>query len=253
VADERFEAAIKALQRFEETVASVETMAGGGVYRCPTAPSLAPLNFVRVDDTSAGLKDSVTAARAAAAHHGLKTIVLDAVFGPNANLAFEGTRLEGEWVRVPRGVYVWEGQGPAAEHRVEQIPLDEFIAARRAFFSVTGSYAGTEVDEEEAAARAIAAVADTQQWGARVGDELVSIGEIYFIGETAQLESLSTLPGHERQQFGTAVTAARVKESLERGVGLVFAQIEAGNDGSIHLHENLGFIRVGSRAVFTLV
>jgi hypothetical protein len=63
------------------------------------------------------------------------------------------------------------------------------------------------------------------------------------------LESLSTLPRWEGKGFGTAVTAARVSETVAGGAKLVFAQIEAGEVASSKLHECVGFTRVGARQV----
>ena len=54
MADPRFDHAITALQGFEDSVATVDRRDFGGVYRCSQAPTLRPLNFVRVDDTSLG-------------------------------------------------------------------------------------------------------------------------------------------------------------------------------------------------------
>jgi RimJ/RimL family protein N-acetyltransferase len=249
--DERFRLAIATLRRLEEAVATVERRPFGGVFRCPVAPTLAPLNFVRVDHVDAEVVETVEEARAAAEAEAVTTIVLDA---PSAsiNIAFEGETLEGEWFRVPRGIYVCE-TAPLVEQTVRRVTLDDFVDARRAFLDVSGRYDGTQAKEEEEAARLIATKVDTQQWGSYADGELASVGEIYFIHDAAQLESLSTLPRWEGKGLGTAVTAGRVDEALGRGVELVFAQIEADNKRSIRLHERVGFERVGARTTFTLV
>jgi RimJ/RimL family protein N-acetyltransferase len=242
-----------ALHRFEDSVASVDPCEFRGVYRCSQAPTLRPLNFVRVDDAALGLDATVAGARATARQHGLAAIVVDVSFGLNTNARFEGTDGSGrEWLRVPRGMYVIDGKPHTPAHQVQQISLDEFIAARRAFFAATSHYDAAQIKEEEEAARVVAGAMRTQQWGAQGGGVLVSVGEIYFIGDTAQLESLSTLPRWEGKGFGTAVTAARVNEAVAGGAELVFAQIEAGNGRSVKVHERVGFIRVGSRQVFVL-
>lgn len=242
-----------ALHRFEDSVASVDRCDFGGVYRCSQAPTLRPLNFVRVDDAKLGLDATVTGARAAAKQHGLTAIVVDVSFGLNANAKFEDADGSGkEWVRVPRGIYVLDGNPPTPAHQVQRISLDEFIAARRAFFAATSHYDAAQIKEEEEATRVAAGAMPTQQWGAQGGGELVSVGEIYFIEATAQLESVSTLPSWEGKGLGTAVTAARANEAVAQRAELVFAQIEAGNERSVKVHERVGFIRVGSRQVFVL-
>src|SRR5438876_7258403 len=127
-----------ALQRFEDSVENVDCRDFGGVYRCSQAPTLRPLNFVRVNDAALGLDATVAEARAAAKQHGLTTIVVDVSFGLNTNAKFEGADgSAGEWVRVPRGIYVFAGKPPTPAHQVQQITLDEFVAARRAFFAAT--------------------------------------------------------------------------------------------------------------------
>jgi hypothetical protein len=60
MADQRFDRAITALHHFEDAVASVDRCDFGGVYRCSQAPTLRPLNFVRVDDAKLGLDATVT-------------------------------------------------------------------------------------------------------------------------------------------------------------------------------------------------
>jgi RimJ/RimL family protein N-acetyltransferase len=207
---------------------------------------------VRVDEAALGLDATVAGARAGAKQYGLTAIVVDVSFGLNTNATFEGADGSGEeWVRVPRGIYVISGKPPTPAHHVQQITLGEFIRARRAFFAATSHYDAAQIKEEEAT-RVVAGAMPTQQWGARRCGELVSVGEIYFIDGTAQLESLSTLPSWEGKGIGTAVTAARADEAVAHGVELVFAQIEAGNERSANLHERVGFIRVGSRQVFVL-
>lgn len=80
----------------------------------------------------------------------------------------------------------------------------------------------------------------------------MSVGELYFIDDVAQLESLSTLPAREAQGFGTAVTQARVNEAHAYRTSLVFAQIELPSEASVKVHERVGFTRVGLRNTFVL-
>src|SRR5258708_27430006 len=110
-----------------------------------------------------------------------------------------------------------------------------------------GSYDATQAQEEEQATRLFATKVETQQWGVYAYGELASVGEVYFVHDAAQLESLSTLPQWERKGLGTAVTAARVHEALSRGAKVVFAQIEARTAPSIRLHERAGVDWIGAR------
>lgn len=248
--DPRFERAVDTLRRLEDATATADRTAFGAVYRCADAPTLATLNFVRVDSIVGDLPGTATAARAAAQEHGLKTIVVDVNAGPMTNPAFETD--DGEWTRVVRWIYAWEGEPAAPKHDVQPISLDDFIGARRAFIDASPDYAAAESDEEEAAARVFARATDAQYWGATVEGELVSVGELYFIDDVAQLESLSTLPAWEGHGFATAVTQARVNEARRRGASLVFAQIQVRNDASVAVHERVGFVRAGPRQTFVL-
>src|SRR5688500_6533022 len=92
MADQGFVHAIAALQHFEDTVASVDRHNFGGVYRCSLAPTLAPLNFVRVDDCRLGLDTTVKEVRAAADRYGLTAIVLDVAFRLEHDRSLRGAR-----------------------------------------------------------------------------------------------------------------------------------------------------------------
>jgi hypothetical protein len=117
MADPRFDRAVTALQGFEDAVATVDRRDFGGVYRCSQALTLRPLNFVRVDDTSLGLGGTVTEAQAAAKQHGLKALVVDVSFGLNTNAEFEEAGDSGEeWVRLPRGIYVFDANVPRTRY-----------------------------------------------------------------------------------------------------------------------------------------
>jgi RimJ/RimL family protein N-acetyltransferase len=250
--DERLSLAIAALRTLEEAVATVEEHAFGGVFRCSVAPTLASLNFVRIDRVGADAAATVSEARAAAKEQGLTRIVLDAPSGNN-NIAFESEAPEGEWFRMPHRVFVFETTPSLPEPRVERVTVEDFVVARRAFLNASEKFDAAQAKEEEEAARLFATKVKTQHWGAYAGGELASVGEIYFIDAVAQLESLSTLPRWERKGLGTAVTTARVNAAHACGATMVFAQIEAGNAGSVRLHERLGFQSVGARTTFGLV
>jgi hypothetical protein len=55
----RLSLAIETLRRLEDAVATVEEHSFGGVFRCSAAPTLASLNFVRVDRATADISATV--------------------------------------------------------------------------------------------------------------------------------------------------------------------------------------------------
>lgn len=251
--DPRFDLAIAALRTVEDAISDIEWLPFGGIYRCPVAPTLPNLNYVRVDDVGGDVPAAAATAaeaRTVAREHSLRTIVLDDPI-PNVNWAFEQQAPDGEWCRVRRCIYVCEDR-PQVTTAARLVELDEFASARRAFYAGQGDVDDPEIAEDQAALRLVADRLTTQQWGTFDTGSLVSVGEIYVIGNAVQLESLSTLQGREGLHFGRAVTAARADEAFRLNPEIVFAQIEAGNGASIHVHERLGFTCVGSRTTFSL-
>jgi len=246
-----FALAHAALRRLEDEILSVTRLPFGGVYQCPQAPSLEPFNFVRVDEVGEDLGQTVGAARRAAHDHRVTTIVLDDP-SLNANLAFERAAPDGQWVRIPRWIYVCKDAPPPATI-ARRITIEEFTDGHSVFFEQSDDFSTTNASEEEAAVRLVAANFDTQHWGVFSNGRLVCVGETYFIGDVAQLESLSTLPMSERNGFATDITAARARYAFRRDPKIVFAQIGADNERSINLHERLGFTRTRPRTTFRLV
>lgn len=251
--DPSLQIAIDVLRELEDRAGPVVSTEFGGVYTSAVAPHVESLNFVRVDYINGPIGKIVAAAREAARKYSLRTIVVDVSAGHMTSLSFEGADARGCWERLVRGIYAWDAEPAEPSHKVEQISLDDYLAAQQTFLDASPDYIPAEADGDGAAVRAFADAVTTQWWGARSNGELVCVGELYFVDDCAQLESLSTLPAWEGQGFGTAVTQARVNAAHSEGASVVFAQIEAGNDASVAVHNRVGFRHLGTRNTFILV
>lgn len=65
--------------------------------------------------------------------------------------------------------------------------------------------------------------------------------------DEAELLTLCVDPDARRQGLGRALTAAAAAESLRRGAGRIFLEVEEGNDEAVRLYRALGFRTVGRR------
>jgi ribosomal protein S18 acetylase RimI-like enzyme len=99
--------------------------------------------------------------------------------------------------------------------------------------------------------RVVADSVPTRYFAARADGAIASYCELYSRDGVAQIESVTTLPGHRNRGLAGAVVLRALSASREAGADLTFLVAEAA-DWPRHLYARLGFEEIGGYGSFTL-
>jgi ribosomal protein S18 acetylase RimI-like enzyme len=82
----------------------------------------------------------------------------------------------------------------------------------------------------------------------RVDGEPVATGERYTFDGASYISSIGTRPEWRNRGFGKSITLALARDSIARGVDLVYLGVYADNERAIGMYDRLGFGLLGPRS-----
>ena len=213
----------------------------GTRVRSPTIPLRYDSNYLLVDDPRSASADELVAE---AERSGLRLILVpDEAAG--ARLA-DGFRERAGW-RIDRHL-VMVLRRPA-ERTADLSPVDEVDEAAlrplRERTIVSQPWGSPELAAQLLAAKPLIARRVTARFYAvRVGGEVVACSDLYYDGESAQVEDVATVEEHRGRGYATALVLRAVADARAAGNDFVFL-VADDEDWPKELYRRLGFDDAG--------
>ncbi|MGI8607088.1 MAG: GNAT family N-acetyltransferase [Gaiellaceae bacterium] len=235
----------------DRTDTESEAFLHGVAFRRPDLPVIWDLNFVRVEELPPETSASELAAEADRVHADGVLHRKIVVHGEQTAARLAPGFRELGW-RVDRNlVMALRKLRPATRaHDVVEVERASFKASEREFVL------GEDPTTSEEAVEQILAISGLTEQAVSVrafatldGGTATSWCELYVDGDTAEIESVSTLRAERGRGLASSVVATAARAALDAGHELVFLLVDE-DEGPVELYRRLGFEGIGREVIF---
>ncbi len=129
-------------------------------------------------------------------------------------------------------------QSHASEIEITETPTDAWFDT---YWSVEATRGRTEADEAVCRGVLLAPDLPTAFVAARLGSEVVGVGQLVIERDWGGVQCMATDPAHRRRGVAKAVLNGLAQEAFRRQVAQMYLAVMADNDAGISLYEDSGF------------